>query len=169
MTLNDIIFKIIKPIAEDHIQVKDFGFGDLEKYATTKEAKFPLVWVVTKSIDYSNNSLDYSFTLVFADIIKEDLSNIIEIQSDCITIASDFAGALRNHANDEIEVENEFTLTPFSERFIDVTAGVTMEIKIKTLEVLSGCFPSKSDLLGSFITTETNEPLITEEGENIAL
>lgn len=147
MTLNQLIYKLIKPIAEDHLQINDFGVGDLHNHATGKTVKYPLMWVVLNNGGYGNKAFSYSLTLIFADIAKDDLSNAIEIQSDMISVAADVAVLLRDNMEDDIEVDNEFTFTPFSERFTDMTSGVAMNITVRTLEILSDCdVPLKSNL-----------------------
>lgn len=147
MTLNTIIQKLFKPIAEDHLQINDFGFGDLYQHAATGKIKYPFMWVVFNGANYSNKTFDYSFSLVFADIDKVDNSRAIDIQSDMIQVAADVAGLLRNSDDDELEVINDFNLKPFAERFTDFCAGVVMDISVKTSQALDGCaIPLRSKL-----------------------
>lgn len=142
MTLNAILFKLLKPVADHHLMINDFGYGDLSKYATAGAAKFPLMWVVLKNVRYYNKGFNYQLSIIFADIVSEDLSNMVDIQSDMIQIAADVAAKVNGIENDFIEVAREFNLTPFSERFVDILAGVVMDFTITSLKALNDCdFP----------------------------
>lgn len=168
MTLNGIIYKILNPIFEDHLQLNDFGFGDLVDHATTKTVKYPLMWVVLNDVSYKNKAFNYSLSLVFADILREDKSNAVEIQSDMIQIAADVATKIRYIENNDIEIESEFLLKPFTERFTDFTAGVVCDLVIKSYQILSDCdVPSYQAVNGHRLITQASEPLTTQEGENL--
>lgn len=147
-SLNSVIEKLIKPIAEDHLQINDFGVGDLPTLAKNKGAvKYPLLWLVLNNVSYGGKEFNYNLSLIFADIAKEDLSNCLEIQSDMIQVAADFAAVLSNVEDDLIQIENDFTLKPFSERFADQTSGVVMDLVIKVTKALNDCeAPLKSKL-----------------------
>lgn len=145
MTLNQVIKKLLKPIAEDHLQINDFGFGDLDKYATSGTIKYPIAWVLVNNIPLEKSEMNFNLSLVFADLIKDDESNTLEVQSDMIEVAADFAAKIIYHNNENIEADTSFTLKPFTERFQDLTAGVVMDITIKVTRALSDCnVPSKS-------------------------
>jgi sulfate adenylyltransferase subunit 1 (EFTu-like GTPase family) len=147
MTLNSILNKVLKPIAEDHLQLNDFGYGDLSNYAEGEEIKYPIMWVVFNTAPYSNNGFIYSFSIVFADKAKDDGSNIISVQSDMISIAADVAAELKYIDNNEIEVGESFTLKPFSERFKDFVSGVVMDVNIKVVQPLNDCeTPKKTNI-----------------------
>lgn len=147
MTLNGFINNILKPLAENHLQINDFGFGDLDTYAGGAEIKYPVLWCVFNSAPFSNNALSYNFSLVFADMAKEDGSDTMQIQSDLISVAADIAAALYYSDNDEIETDTNFVLKPFTQRFKDLTAGVVMDITIKNIASLNDCQnPFKSNI-----------------------
>lgn len=147
MTLNSLIHKVLKPLAEDHLILNDFGFGDLENYAISGEVKFPLMWVVFNNAPFSDNAFTYNLSFVFADLAKEDGSDTLSIQSDLIQVAADIASKLYYIENDEVEVDTNFLLKPFTERFKDFTAGVVMDIQIKLIKSLNDCeVPLKSNI-----------------------
>ncbi|MEO6721439.1 MAG: hypothetical protein ABIN67_13810 [Ferruginibacter sp.] len=165
MTLNAVVNKLLKPLADDHLQLNDFGFGDLYNHATSTQVKYPLLWVSFSGLRYSNKAFNYTFSLVFADICKDDLSNVLEIQSDMILIGADFAAKLTAIDNDLIEINNDFTFKPFSERFTDLCAGVVMDFTIKSLKVLSDCeFPSIFGLTQARLLTQSGLPIVQEDG-----
>ena len=147
MTLHGIINKILKPIAEDHLQINDFGFGDLDTYAASGAIKYPVMWVVFNNAPFAGNSLAYSLSIILADIAKEDGSDALKIQSDLIQVAADIAAVLQYSDNGEIEVTGDFVLNPFTQRFADFTAGVRMDITIKNIGSLNDCgTPFKSKI-----------------------
>jgi hypothetical protein len=168
MTLNEIIRKLLKPLSEDHLMLKDFGFGDLTNYANGQDIKYPIMWVVLNNVRYSEKSLAYSLSLIFADIAKDDISNSLEIQSDMIQVAADIASKLVYAEDDDLDVSSEFNLKPFSERFADVCSGVVMDITIKSSKLLNECeFPSIDALSSGIIITEDGDGIITEGGDSI--
>lgn len=147
MTLNFINQKVLKPLAEDHLQLNDFGFGDLSNYAEGNEIKYPIMWGVLNNVSFSGNAYNFSLSIVFADIAKDDGSNIIAVQSDMISIAADIAAKLKFSDFDDLEIDDNFVLKPFSERFKDFTSGVVMDIRIKAIKSLNDCeSPSLSNL-----------------------
>lgn len=147
MTLNKFIAKYLKPLAEDHLQINDFGFGDIYQIATTTGVKYPLMWTTLRGATYAGKAFNYDLSLIFADIVKEDLSNALEIQSDMIRVATDIAITLSNNSDENLEIEPDFSFEVFSERFKDMSSGVVLNIKVRSLEALSDCdAPYKSKL-----------------------
>jgi hypothetical protein len=139
MTLNGIVNRVIKPIAEEHLQLNDFGFGDLANYAASNTIKYPILWTSFKNVRYSGKQFRYTLAFVFADICKDDLANELEIQSDMIQVAADVAAEINNSGFKDVEFLEEFTLIPFVERFTDLTAGVVMEVVILSDKLLDPC------------------------------
>jgi hypothetical protein len=94
MTLNSLINTVLKPLAENHLQINGFGFGDLENAAMKGEIKYPVMWVVLNSAPFSTNAFQYNLSFVFADIAKDDGSDTLSVQSDLIQVAADIASQL---------------------------------------------------------------------------
>src|SRR6185312_6455151 len=117
MSLNSVLYNILKPLADNHLMLNDFGAGDLANYAASKAVKYPIMWAVLNNVPFSGNTLSYSFSIVFADMVKDDGSDTIAVQSDMIQIAADIAAALAE--NEDLEVTSDFLLKPFTERFKD--------------------------------------------------
>lgn len=141
MTLNSIISKILKPIAEDHLMINEFGFGDLPLHLKNKAVKYPLMWVLVNNATYSNRDkkFNYNLSLVFTDIAKDDLTDCVAIQSDMIQVAADVAANLMYHESEDLEITNDFAFKPFTEKFADLNSGVIMDITISAVKSLSDC------------------------------
>lgn len=170
MTLNTLINKTIKPLAKDHLMLNDFGFGDLHNYAKANALAYPVLWVAFNDAGYKAKGFNYNLSLVFADILKDDLSNTLEVQSNMISIAADIAAKLLYTDNDYLEVTSDFVFKPFTERFTDLTAGVVMDITIKSLTLLSPCdFASIEDLQSPRLMTEKGEELVQQNGQYITI
>jgi len=164
MTLNAIIQKVLKPIAEDHLQLNDFGFGDLSNYAASATIKYPIMWAAVKSLRHTGKVFIYNLSIVLADIVKDDLSNIVEIQSDMILVAADVAAKIQNIEDDTIEVIGDFNLTPFTERFTDLCAGMVLDLTLQVDSVLNPCdFPSRGETSDVILSTEDDEALTAED------
>jgi hypothetical protein len=137
MTLNEIYFKVLKPILESNPFIQDIGFGSIEEYGLSGEVKPPFAWATVQNIRRVNNLSRFSLLIAFGDIVAHDKSNVIDIQSDMIEVAHDVAGALIDHPN--IEANEDFSIEIFEQRLHDLTAGATLDISISVPHTLINC------------------------------
>lgn len=148
MTLNQIIHKLFKPVAEDHLQLNDFGYGNVDQLSANHTVKYPLMWLIVRPVSYGSNTLNYSFSVMLCDKVNADHpEQEADIQSDMIQVAADVAAKLVNLDMDGIDVDRAFTLQPFTDRFTDVCAGVVMDITIKVDKYLNDCKTASKDNL----------------------
>ncbi len=129
MTLNQIVQQL-QQIANNHLQVKTWGFGDIWEIASSGDIQYPLNWVTLEGVDVSTSAKTetYKFSLLFMDAVKNGEVNEQEVLSDQLSIAKDFLAQLKHPSYDWNFLDNVSTLEDFTERFVDSVSGWKMNI-----------------------------------------
>jgi hypothetical protein len=139
MTLVELVQKL-KAIQEAHPMVRTFGEGDIYDYVDNGgEIQYPVMWTVIRPIQFSTSNLRYRIVLLFADLLTEDKSNRLQIQSDQMLVALDVLAKLKLDNSYSFNAIANATLELFQERFDDFTAGVSIEIEINSPVPLNLC------------------------------
>ena len=139
MTLSNLIAKL-KTIQQNHPMLKTFGEGDIYDYVDNGgEIEYPVLWVVMKPSTYSGNAIKYRMTLLFADLLTEDKSNRLQLQSDQLQVALDVIAKLKIDTQYTFTITDNVVIEMFQERFDDFTAGVTADIEINDPNPLDKC------------------------------
>lgn len=125
MTLNQLIQKL-NDFATAHQQVHSFGFGDLWEIEASGAKNAVNMWanVVNGAVDINGKQSSIDFRVCIMDLVKKDESNENEVLSDTYLIGLDLVAYLNNNSNwDSYTIENNITLTPFTERFDNDWSG----------------------------------------------
>jgi hypothetical protein len=139
MTLVELVQKL-KAIQEAHPMIRTFGEGDIYDYVDNGgEIQYPVMWTVIRPIQFSTSNLRYRIVLLFADLLTEDKSNRLQIQSDQMLVALDVLAKLKLDNSYSFNAISNATLELFQERFDDFTAGVSIEIEINSPVPLNLC------------------------------
>ena len=139
MTLVELVQKL-KAIQESHPMIRTFGEGDIYDYVDNGgEIQYPVMWTVIRPIQFSTSNLRYRIVLLFADLLTEDKSNRLQIQSDQMLVALDVLAKLKLDNSYSFNAIANATLELFQERFDDFTAGVSIEIEINSPVPLNLC------------------------------
>jgi hypothetical protein len=139
MTLIELVQKL-KAIQEAHPMIRTFGEGDIYDYVDNGgEIQYPVMWTVIRPIQFSTSNLRYRIVLLFADLLTEDKSNRLQIQSDQMLVALDVLSKLKLDNSYSFNAIANATLELFQERFDDFTAGVSIEIEINSPVPLNLC------------------------------
>lgn len=139
MTLVELVQKL-KAIQEAHPMIRTFGEGDIYDYVDNGgEIQYPVMWTVIRPIQFSTSNLRYRIVLLFADLLTEDKSNRLQIQSDQMLVALDVLSKLKLDNSYSFNAISNATLELFQERFDDFTAGVSIEIEINSPVPLNLC------------------------------
>jgi len=139
MTLSNLISKI-KTLSENHPMIKTFGEGDIYDYVDNGgEIQYPVLWVVIQPSNYSRGTMNYRLLLLFADLLIEDKSNVLQAQSDQLQVALDFISKFKLDKEYNFNVSDTTQIEFFEERFDDFTAGVTATIEIIAPMPLNYC------------------------------
>lgn len=120
--------------------IRTFGEGDIYDYVDNGgEIQYPVMWTVIRPIQFSTSNLRYRIVLLFADLLTEDKSNRLQIQSDQMLVALDVLSKLKLDNSYSFNAISNATLELFQERFDDFTAGVSIEIEINSPVPLNLC------------------------------
>lgn len=139
MTLVDLVKKL-KAIQEAHPMIRTFGEGDIYDYVDNGgEIEYPVFWTVVRPSQYNGTTMRYDLVLLFADLLTEDKSNRLQIQSDQMLVALDVLGKLKLDTNYTFNTAPNATVEFFQERFDDFTAGVSIAIQITAPMPLNFC------------------------------
>jgi hypothetical protein len=139
MTLVDLVKKL-KAIQEAHPMIRTFGEGDIYDYVDNGgEIQYPVLWTVVRPAIYNSTTLRYDLVLLFADLLTEDKSNRLQIQSDQMLVALDVLAKLKIDNDYTFNTAPNSTLEFFQERFDDFTAGVSISIQITAPMPLNLC------------------------------
>ena len=139
MTLVDLVKKL-KAIQEAHPMIRTFGEGDIYDYVDNGgEIEYPVFWTVVRPSQYNGTTMRYDLVLLFADLLTEDKSNRLQIQSDQMLVSLDVLGKLKLDTNYTFNSAPNATVEFFQERFDDFTAGVSIAIQITAPMPLNFC------------------------------
>jgi hypothetical protein len=139
MTLVDLVKKL-KAIQEAHPMIRTFGEGDIYDYVDNGgEIEYPVFWTVVRPSQYNGTTMRYDLVLLFADLLTEDKSNRLQIQSDQMLVSLDVLGKLKLDTNYTFNTAPNATVEFFQERFDDFTAGVSIAIQITAPMPLNFC------------------------------
>lgn len=128
------IKKVLSDIATNHLQINSFGFGAPPKFGAGPTLDYPVMWVAphTTGSQIVGNELNLKFSIIFADLVHPDDTNLDEVHSDTLSMATDVKALLNNPANDDLfTIEENSPLEQFIERFDDSVAGWTLDIDFK--------------------------------------
>ena len=143
MTLSNLISKL-KAIQVSHPMIRTFGEGDIYDFVDNGgEIEYPVMWTVVKPSTYVGTTLKYRLVILFADLLTEDKSNRLQIQSDQLLVALDVMSKLKLDNNYSFNTNQQANIDFFQERFDDFTAGVSIDIEIVDPQPLNLCqFPN---------------------------
>lgn len=121
--------------------INTFGEGDIYDYVDNGgEIKYPVCWLVVEpSLFNADGMIQYNVLLLFADLLVEDKSNRLQIQSDQLQVAIDFLSELKLNNNLTTNISQYSNIDFFQERFDDFTAGVSVRLGITNPYPLDYC------------------------------
>ena len=129
MTLNQIVGKL-KEIGQSNKFINTTGEGDIYDYIDNGgEIVYPVMWILNKPSSITDRTNVYRMSLLFADLLLEDKSNRLTIQSDQMLVARDILAKL-DLDNYPFNINKNIPVAYFQERFDDFTAGVMIDIEI---------------------------------------
>jgi hypothetical protein len=120
-TLNEIL-TLIENEATAHLQVKQYGHGDVWEI-NPKELDYLVLWAIEESVVLSERTLTYNIRLLAMDRVLPGEENEQEVMSDTIQVLLDFVAYFRQLHTTELSIQPSVTLEPFTERFDDKVSG----------------------------------------------
>lgn len=125
------IIEDFEEIADKHLQIKSFGFGDITQLTmnieTEKEPEYTRMYVIPTDTFLNQNELTYNFQIIIADRLEDDYSNQRDVMNDTLEICKDVFTVLYLS---EYESVWGASVDPFLERFETILAGWTLNLTI---------------------------------------
>jgi len=141
LTKNQVITQL-KTLANNHWQVRGFGYGDRWELETTmtkgndsqkglaEPEKQPFLWVTPIIARVSEGSLFYDFEIIVGDLVKKDESNELEVESDTLLICLDILSKLDDNSYKWV-LDKQSNLQPFTEKWDSEFTGHIMNISLE--------------------------------------
>ena len=128
--------------ADNHLQINSFDYGHITKVDTnSSKINGVLMFMTWRPSFWTNGIPTISFSFWIMDRVDIEQSNLIDVQSDCLSIAHDLLSDVNN--TDETWVttlKNSGTsIEIFEERFSSMYGGCIVDIDIKLPKGLDSC------------------------------
>ena len=165
MTYKEIINRF-RTVVQNHLQLKDFGYGELSDLKTQSQlgpeeqgVDYPYLFLLPAPSVRQGPVMEYSFNMVVMDMARTEegdlYDNYITIQSQCQQYIDDVLANLYYYYKDQPEIQlTNITYTPFKEKYQDELAGMTATITIQVPTPLDNCIAPFSNLI-TLITNVT--------------
>jgi hypothetical protein len=136
LTYNQILERI-KQVSQSHQQVRNYNYGRPTDFLTEKSIKYVSVFLQDNdgSISIGSKTQTSNFKLFVLDLVnvsEDTLSNIKDVQSDCLEIAKDIISLLDNDAFSDWALGSECSFTLLFEAFDDMVAGAVVDFSVRT-------------------------------------
>jgi hypothetical protein len=126
-----LILQDFREIAEKHLQINSFGYGDITQLTmdveTKKEPKYTRMYVLPADTLLNQNELTYNFQIIIADRLEDDYSNQKDVLNDTLEICKDVFTVLYLS---EYESIWGATCEPFLERYETTLCGWLLNITL---------------------------------------
>lgn len=128
MITKNTLYQYFKDFADNHLQIKDYGYGDLWEISSSTATQYPLFWVSPQPSNISGNDIIYNFSILIGDRVEDGEGNKVEIESDTFQIGLDLLATL--NLNQDLDLDKNNTLTPFVHDFKDKIAGHLITLSV---------------------------------------
>jgi hypothetical protein len=128
MITKNTLYQYFKDFADNHLQIKDYGYGDLWEISSSTATQYPLFWVSPQPSSISGNDIIYNFNILIGDRLEDGDGNKVEVESDTFQIGLDLFATLNLHT--ELDLDKSSTFTPFIHDFKDRIAGNLITLSV---------------------------------------
>lgn len=122
------IYDTIKQYALNTQSVNSFWIGDVYMNLNSKHVSYGAFNADINNIRRVDGYDVISFQFCYADHLKNDSSNLFEIQSAGYNVMINVIKHLKEHF--ELDTYEDITITPFRQQFADINAGVFCDVNI---------------------------------------
>lgn len=138
-TLNNIV-QIVSDYVDSSTLLKGFYFGELPDKQAGEAILYPCIQMVAISSQVKERQDTYKFHVYVMDRELDDRSNEVEVLSDTKLIANDLIAYFRQTQFDNnMSIETETEMQPFTQSFEDMCAGWDFPINVKQFLDLNIC------------------------------
>lgn len=130
MTSYITLLSKIEQFCNAHLQIKKYGgeFREQMPNFSTKDEKYPIVFVEPLSDLEDLNTNQFSINVYCVDIIQKDRANLNTILSDCQLILKDMYVYYTNDMDAQLDVVGTASMSPLNNYDSDYVAGWVMGI-----------------------------------------
>jgi hypothetical protein len=130
VTINNIR-KYFSDFADNHYQLKDFGYGDLPDISMEMAQTYPLLWIQPLPWSVNDRRITFKYSVFVADrAFKERGLQLTEVHSDTAQILFDLMASMDQQQDYDWELQKQSTGTPFTDSWKDEVSGHFMDISI---------------------------------------
>jgi hypothetical protein len=144
MIYKDILDRL-ETIANDHLFIQKFGYGnlsDIEVPDNEEPPLYPYMFINPVNINQDRRFMNFNFNLIMMEQVPDGEDNEIQGQDECITFIQDVLAKFTNSNNNYLmDVQLPVSITPFKERFQDSVVGATANVTITYAKALDLCDP----------------------------
>lgn len=164
MTVN-ITYNQLKELFNDfqtrHYQLNDYYFGELAEFGNSKSFQYPLLGVVPaqstliKGNGATYNTIQHTFNIFVADLVKSGEENQMDVLSDTQQILIDLVAEIEQFEffeDNNIEMVTDAVLVPFFERFDDLVGGWNVTLTLVMPNKANPCFAPTSVKTATILT-----------------
>lgn len=128
MTLVEVI-RAIEYVASNQPSVKMIVENDIFRINGKPDCRYGIfAWTQGQhTANTSSSFINYTFSFIYADRLKTDLSNQVEIQSVGIETLNNIIRSLEEY---DVYAEQDYTFQTFNQRFADLCAGVFCNVTL---------------------------------------
>ena len=173
------VLDLIEQFQQESPILNSYGYGNLVDFSRTisgdtqnTPVKYPYLFAVPMTVEYSENTTIYQVSLIFTDIINTDYSNEKDIISDMSLQARRFLSYVKRGIEtfpdlyNNLDIELPVQAIPFMERMGDHVAGVAMDVNLIVFEDINACdyYPTPTPTVTTTSTptpTNTTTPTVT--------
>ena len=125
------VIETFENIATNHLMIQSFNSGSLNDVDIEKMdlSKFPLLYVTPQPVVVNAQTLTYSFEVIVATQIREDMTDLNDAYSETLLLLKDVIANFRqclqtgSYADQTTDIEMPITLSPFTSRFANMLTG----------------------------------------------
>jgi hypothetical protein len=135
-------------VSQTGIGLNSFGHGNIYEFSMNQSGSttvYPLMFVNPTNVSYDMNTTTYTFQILFADRINDDMTNQVDVVSDMSIQMKRFVSFIKRGMNQNPDLYNKMdsnlpiTGLPFMERFNDYVGGISLDIEITIFEDINAC------------------------------
>lgn len=131
VTLNQVV-RNLNNIATAHYQIKSFGEGSVQDFATSGVTDYPAMWVDYEPVSLRERNFYQVVRIYVADRLMKGKRNQLEVLSDVQQICLDIIAQCKSTIYGWVLESSSITLNVFTEpRFDDEDAGYYFDLTLK--------------------------------------
>lgn len=139
-TINQIK-KDLQEIADEHLQIEEFFFGDFVDSISRDAVDYRLMVATLQPGLIGENFVDVNLQIIICDKYNEEnYRQMDEVHSDCMLILHDIYITFKQTKLEQyIDISGDAATTPFVNRGQDITAGWAMDLSLRVYSDENWC------------------------------